>query len=346
MPHATTRDETVAHIRGLPSVPHPEIFGLHENADITCDQNETYAMFETVLSLQPRVSGGAGASTREETIEAAAKDIFEKVPEPFDIDQVGHKYPTDYGQSMNTVLTQECIRYNALLVVIRRTLREGLKALKGLVVMSPELEQVTDAIFDNRVPEMWASKAYPSLKPLSSWVLDLLERLKFIETWIANGPPPVYWISGLFFPQAFLTGTLQNFARKNQFAIDQVSWNFNVRDTMTFDNTKEAPTDGCYVTGFFLEGARWDYETHMLTESRPKELYTDFPLFWLEPAKDREDPKEGVYLCPAYKTLTRAGTLSTTGHSTNFVMYLEVPTDKPESHWINSSVALFTALMF
>ena len=346
MPHATTRDETVAHIRGLPSVPHPEIFGLHENADITCDQNETYAMFETVLSLQPRVSGGAGAASREETIEAAAKDIFEKVPEPFDIDQVGHKYPTDYGQSMNTVLTQECIRYNALLVVIRRTLREGLKALKGLVVMSPELEQVTDAIFDNRVPEMWASKAYPSLKPLSSWVLDLLERLKFIETWIANGPPPVYWISGLFFPQAFLTGTLQNFARKNRFAIDQVSWNFNVRDTMTFDNTKEAPTDGCYVTGFFLEGARWDYETHMLTESRPKELYTDFPLFWLEPAKDREDPKEGVYLCPAYKTLTRAGTLSTTGHSTNFVMYLEVPTDKPESHWINSSVALFTALMF
>jgi dynein heavy chain len=84
----------------------------------------------------------------------------------------------------------------------------------------------------------------------------------------------------------------------------------------------------------------------MLTESRPKELYTDFPLFWLEPKKDREDPKEGVYLCPAYKTLTRAGTLSTTGHSTNFVMYLEVPTDKPESHWINSSVALFTALMF
>jgi dynein heavy chain len=346
MPAARNRDETVVHIRGLPPVPHPEIFGLHENADITCDQNETYAMFDTVLSLQPRVGGGAGAASREEVIEAAAKDIFDKVPEPFDIDQVGHKYPTDYGQSMNTVLTQECIRYNALLVVIRRTLREGLKALKGLVVMSPELEQVTDAIFDNRVPEMWASKAYPSLKPLSSWVLDLLERLEFIDTWIANGPPPVYWISGLFFPQAFLTGTLQNFARKNQFAIDQVSWNFNVRDTMTFANTKEAPVDGCYITGFFLEGARWDYERHELTESRPKELYTDFPLFWLEPAKDREDPTEGVYLCPAYKTLTRAGTLSTTGHSTNFVMYLEVPTDKPESHWINSSVALFTALMF
>jgi dynein heavy chain len=201
MPMAKNREETVAHIMQMPGVPHPEIFGLHENADITCDQNETYALFETVLSLQPRVVGGAGLS-REAVIELAATDIFEKIPEPFDIDVVTHKYPTTYGQSMNTVLTQECIRYSALLEVILDTLKEALKALKGLVVMSPELEQVTDAIFDNRVPEMWTSKAYPSLKPLSSWVIDLLERLTFIDQWIENGPPAVYWISGLFFPQA------------------------------------------------------------------------------------------------------------------------------------------------
>jgi len=345
MPMAKNREETVAHIMQMPGVPHPEIFGLHENADITCDQNETYALFETVLSLQPRVVGGAGLS-REAVIELAATDIFEKIPEPFDIDVVTHKYPTTYGQSMNTVLTQECIRYSALLEVILDTLKEALKALKGLVVMSPELEQVTDAIFDNRVPEMWTSKAYPSLKPLSSWVIDLLERLTFIDQWIENGPPAVYWISGLFFPQAFLTGTLQNFARKNGFAIDQVTWNFNVEDGRTEANTPDAPASGCYINGFFLEGARWCYENHALAESKPKELYTEFPLFWLEPVKDRVDPTSGVFLCPAYKTLTRAGTLSTTGHSTNFVMYLEIPTNQTESHWINSSVALFTALMF
>jgi len=345
MPVAKNREETVAHIMQMPGVPHPEIFGLHENADITCDQNETYALFETVLSLQPRVVGGAGLS-REAVIELAATDIFEKIPEPFDIDVVTHKYPTTYGQSMNTVLTQECIRYSALLEVILDTLKEALKALKGLVVMSPELEQVTDAIFDNRVPEMWTSKAYPSLKPLSSWVIDLLQRLTFIDQWIENGPPAVYWISGLFFPQAFLTGTLQNFARKNGFAIDQVTWNFNVEDGRTEANTPDAPASGCYINGFFLEGARWCYENHALAESKPKELYTEFPLFWLEPVKDRVDPTSGVFLCPAYKTLTRAGTLSTTGHSTNFVMYLEIPTNQTESHWINSSVALFTALMF
>jgi len=333
-------------IKAMPLVPQPEIFGLHENADITCDQNETYSMFETVLSLQPRVNGSGGGLSREDVIEASARDIFERCPPPFDIDVVAHTYPTDYKQSMNTVLTQECIRYNALIVVMRLSLREGLKALKGLVVMSPELEAITNSIFDNQVPDSWAAKAYPSLKPLSSWVLDLLERIKFINTWIATGPPPVYWISGFFFPQAFLTGTLQNYARKHQIAIDTVQWNFNVQDSQTFDSTTEAPEDGCFVSGYFLEGARWDYAAHQLAESRPKELYTDFPMMWLEPKQNRVDPTGGYYMCPAYKTLTRNGTLSTTGHSTNFVMYMEVPSDKSESHWINSSVALFTALMF
>mmetsp|Transcript_14881 Transcript_14881/g.35929 ORF Transcript_14881/g.35929 Transcript_14881/m.35929 type:complete len:812 (-) Transcript_14881:260-2695(-) len=344
-PNCNTQADFVEFIKTLPQVPAPEIFGLHENADITCDQNETYAMFETVLSLQPRVNSGGGLS-REDVIEASAKDIFERCPPPFDIDQVHHQYPTDYNQSMNTVLTQECIRYNALIIVMRKSLQESLKALKGLVVMSPELEGVTNSIFDNQVPDMWGSKAYPSLKPLSSWVIDLLERIKFINQWIDKGPPPVYWISGLFFPQAFLTGTLQNYARKYQIAIDTVMWNFNVEDKKTFASQKTPPEDGCYVSGYFLEGARWDFEKHQLAESKPKELYTDFPMMWLEPKQHRVAPTEGFYECPAYKTLTRNGTLSTTGHSTNFVMYMEVPTDKSQSHWINRSVAVFTALMF
>ena len=82
-----------------------------------------------------------------------------------------------------------------------KSLKETIKAIKGLVVMSPELEAVASSMYDNQVPEMWAAKAYPSLKPLSSWVVDLLERTRFITTWITDGTPSVYWISGFFFPQ-------------------------------------------------------------------------------------------------------------------------------------------------
>jgi hypothetical protein len=53
-----------------------------------------------------------------------------------------------------------------------------------------------------QVPEMWAAKAYPSLKPLSSWATDLMERLSFVQDWVTKGVPACYWISGFFFPQA------------------------------------------------------------------------------------------------------------------------------------------------
>lgn len=105
------------------------------------------------------------------------------------------------------------------------------------------------------------------------------------------------------------------------------------------------PDDGCYITGLFMEGARWDDVAHRVGESRPKELFTPFPIIWLKPVQHRK-AAAGVYCCPVYKTLTRAGTLSTTGHSTNFVMDIELPSDKDESHWINRGVALFCSLAF
>lgn len=81
-------------------------------------------------------------------------------------------------------------------------------------------------------------------------------------------------------------------------------------------------------------------------ESRPKELFTEMPVVWLKPEQQRSKVEGGVYECPVYKTLTRAGTLSTTGHSTNFIMMLELPTALPASHWIIRGVALLTALAF
>ncbi|KAK9803422.1 hypothetical protein WJX72_010826 [[Myrmecia] bisecta] len=341
-----TAKEYLEHIKAYPAAPKPEIFGLHENADITCDQNETYEMFSTVLSLQPRVSSGTGVS-RDDTIMSLCESILAQVPALFDVDEVSRTYPTTYKQSMNTVLAQECIRYNGLLAAMGESLRETIKALKGLVAMSPALEAVANSIFDNQVPELWANKAYPSLKPLSSWVVDLLERDNFVRTWIRNGVPPVYWISGFFFPQAFLTGTVQNFARKYTFPIDTVSFEFQVMDELSVTSCQQGPEDGCYIRGLYMEGASWQSDTHRMGESRPKELFTEMPIIWLRPVQHRVPASVGTYYnCPVYKTLTRAGTLSTTGHSTNFVMYIEVPSSQPESHWINRGVALFTSLAF
>ncbi len=66
--------------------------------------------------------------------------------------------------------------------------------------------------------------------------------------------------------------------------------------------------------------------------------------FRLQPIKTSQARKAGSYECPLYKTSRRAGELSTTGHSTNFVMYLYLKCDEEEEHWIRRGTALITQL--
>ena len=124
------------------------------------------------------------------------------------------------------------------------------------------------------------------------------------------------------------------------------------------DGVDQMPDSGCIIYGPFLEGCRWNDDTGVLDESRPKELYTPMPCIWFKPGRNLESPvgpapffetidpqKRQVYACPLYKTIVRAGTLSTSGHSTNHVVEIMLPSDRPQSHWIKRSVALFCALM-
>jgi dynein heavy chain len=127
------------------------------------------------------------------------------------------------------------------------------------------------------------------------------------------------------------------------------------------DAQDHKPKDGAYMRGLFLEGARWSYEDHVLAESLPRELFVPMPFVHLEPKMRTDVPVvEGVpeqytgstsgtahvYMCPVYKTSFRQGTLSTTGHSTNFVMFIRVPMAKEhkQKHWIKRGVAMLTQL--
>ena len=102
------------------------------------------------------------------------------------------------------------------------------KAIKGFVVMNEQLEKMYNSFLNNQVPAMWSNVAYPSMKTLGSWVKDLKLRFEFITSWITNGNPRSFWLPGIFFPQGFLTGTLQVHARKYDLPIDELSFEFKV----------------------------------------------------------------------------------------------------------------------
>uniref|UniRef100_A0A8P0TGT1 Dynein axonemal heavy chain 3 n=1 Tax=Canis lupus familiaris TaxID=9615 RepID=A0A8P0TGT1_CANLF len=315
----------IDYLRNLPITAHPEVFGLHENADITKDNQETNQLFQGVLLTLPRQSGGSGKSPQE-----LAQDILSKLPNDFDLEMVVNLYPVVYEESMNTVLRQELIRFNRLTKVVRGSLINLGRAIKGQVLMSSELEDVFSSMIVGKVPAMWMAKSYPSLKPLGGYVADLLARLAFFQEWIDNGPPVVFWISGFYFTQSFLTGISQNYARKHTIPIDHIGFEFEV---------DVSPEDGAYIKGLFLEGARWDRKTMQIGESFPKILYDPLPIIWLKPGESAMFLHQNIYVCPVYKTSARRGILSTTGHSTNYVLSIELPTDRPQKHWINRGVA-------
>ncbi|XP_040611383.1 dynein heavy chain 3, axonemal [Mesocricetus auratus] len=326
----------IEYLRTLPITAHPEVFGLHENADITKDNQETNQLFQGVLLTLPRQSGGSGKSPQE-VVEELAQDVLSKLPSDFNLEEVMKLYPVVYNESMNTVLRQELIRFNRLTKVVRRSLIDLGRAIKGQVLMSSELEDVFNSMLVGKVPAMWAAKSYPSLKPLGGYVADLLARLAFFQEWIIKGPPVVFWISGFYFTQSFLTGVSQNYARKYTIPIDQIGFEFEVTTQET--TMENSPEDGAYIKGLFLEGARWDRKTMQIGESLPKILYDPLPIIWLKPGESALFQHQDIYVCPVYKTSARRGILSTTGHSTNYVLSIELPTDMPQKHWINRGVA-------
>ena len=138
------------YIKSLPFNEGPEVFGLHTNANISCALSETSALLETALGLQPRSSGDGGKSW-DSLLGELAEDILARMPPPFDVERALLDFPVRYSESMNTVLTQELIRFNGLAKIITKTLAEVIKAIKGLVVMSSELEQMGNSMVIGKV---------------------------------------------------------------------------------------------------------------------------------------------------------------------------------------------------
>ncbi|XP_043264608.1 dynein axonemal heavy chain 7 [Colletes gigas] len=228
LPKRHEYEDYIKQIEGIPLNPPPETLGLHMNAGITRDLELANNFFESMMLIQGTVTVG-DTSKQDEILLNIKKDIYDKMPALFDIEEAQKRYPVMYMESMNTVLIQELERYNTLLYEVRRSLDMLEKAVEGLIVMTPALEVLAIHILNAKIPPSWTKAcAYPTLKPLSGFVKDFLDRLNFFQKWLTEGMPKTFWISGFSFAHGFLTAATQNFARKYKIPIDQIDFDYKV----------------------------------------------------------------------------------------------------------------------
>ena len=351
------------YVEALPLDDDVALFGLHQNAKITCGLAEAASVLRTIVDIQPRLSSGGAAASAESTAASLAQRLAAELPSQLlrgealngSLGKLSSEGKVDVGAltSLQLVLLHELDRFNHLLLTVETTLRSLQLAIAGSLLMSDDLEKMLDSMMRGEVPAAWAKAAYPSLKPLASWFTDLQYRVDFVRRWLVGYRPPERFMLPYFFlPQGFLTGVLQMHARKHRTPIDFLSFSFTLLDEPTAEVLAAAaaegdgatftpmvpPEDGVLVEGLYLAGARYNRTLRMLQPPRPKQMVDPLPAVHFEPTEHRMRD-EADYECPLYKTSARAGVLSTTGASTNFVIALSMPSREPPKRWVRMGVA-------
>eukprot|EP01060_Flectonema_neradi_P004124 TRINITY_DN12705_c0_g1_i2.p1 TRINITY_DN12705_c0_g1~~TRINITY_DN12705_c0_g1_i2.p1 ORF type:complete len:4231 (+),score=761.72 TRINITY_DN12705_c0_g1_i2:111-12803(+) len=333
-------------ISELPRTDEPEVFGMHPNASLRYQLQESQQLLGTLLAIQPRASSKGTGISPEDMVKAKATEILGTLPDLLSLDDAGPTSLTTMENgipnSLSTVLRHEVEKYNKLLRQMRATLLELQKAIAGLTVLSESLDMMYIDFLNDQVPGLWSRVGYLSLKPLGAWMKDLVARVEHCKDWLKNGEPPSFWLPGLFSPHGFMTGILQGHARSNTVSVDILSFAFSI---LTIDRVEKGPQQGVYIHGLFADSFQYDRQKELMEDPIPGESYSSLPVVHLLP-EEHHKPSPGCFACPTYITTSRKGVLSSLGASTNFIICVETPTDRGSDHWIRKGAAMVCQLNY
>ncbi|GMH41526.1 hypothetical protein BSKO_09436 [Bryopsis sp. KO-2023] len=320
-------------IEGLPLVQSPEVFGLHANADISYYTNSTKTFWRDLISLQPRSGGGGSGISREDFIRNVARDIQDRIPEPFDLGllkkEIGIPSPTQ------VVLLQEVERWNKVITTMQASLKDLQRALSGEIGFSSQIEELADSLFNGQLPPLWAKLNPATEKMLGSWMLWFHRRYSQYKDWAEIGEPVVMWLSGLHIPETYIAALVQAACRDKGWPLDKSTLYTEVTRVTDPQAIKERPKSGCYVSGLYLEGADWDVEKGMMKRQSPKVLVTELPILQIIPTEASKLKLSNTFKAPVYVTQQRRNAMGV-----GLVFEADIATNEHPSHWVLQGVAL------
>ncbi|XP_031792253.1 dynein heavy chain 10, axonemal isoform X1 [Piliocolobus tephrosceles] len=334
IPVGDEKDKFVEAIEALPLANTPEVFGLHSNAEIGYYTQAARDMWAHLLELQPQTGESSSGISRDDYIGQVAKDIENKMPKVFDLDQVRKRLGTGISPT-SVVLLQELERFNKLVVRMTKSLAELQRALAGEVGMSNELDDVARSLFIGHIPNIWRRLAPDTLKSLGNWMVYFLRRFSQYMLWVTEGEPSVMWLSGLHIPESYLTALVQATCRKNSWPLDRSTLFTQVTKFQDVDEVNERAGQGCFVSGLYLEGADWDIEKGCLIKSKPKVLVVDLPILKIIPIEAHRLKLQNTFRTPVYTTSMRRNAMGV-----GLVFEADLFTTRHISHWVLQGVCL------
>jgi len=287
----------------LPSCDDPEVFGVHENVDVILRHRQAHEILRLLQSTQsatlwatPSLSnakmlaGGSpddpllgmglrhGDLAAEEPCQRVLTQLQQEIPWPRDdLDAFIH---SSSDQWLAAFLSRELASFNTLLRTIQDSLRALSDVLSGDSMTSEDLDAMSKAFREGRVPETWRAAAYPSRRALASWSADLCQRIAWFWQWAGQRDPPIcHWLSYFIFPRAFFTSILQGFSGGCGVNLEDLEFTHVVQSAINDPSeVTNPPMHGVYTFGTYIEGGRWDIHSHQIEDCRPGALSSRMPV--------------------------------------------------------------------
>ncbi|TRY93886.1 hypothetical protein DNTS_016033 [Danionella cerebrum] len=200
IPRCNHVEQYLQYIQGLPTYDTPEVFGLHPNADITYQSKLAKDVLDTILSIQPKDSSTGSGETREAMVGRLADDMLEKLPADFVPFEVKERLMSMGPlQPMNIFLRQEIDRMQRVIVLVRNTLSDLKLAIDGTIIMSENLRDALDCMYDARIPARWKKEITRASKGCA---LDRMVLCNEVTKWmkddITQPPAEGVYVYGLY----------------------------------------------------------------------------------------------------------------------------------------------------
>mmetsp|Transcript_3612 Transcript_3612/g.4815 ORF Transcript_3612/g.4815 Transcript_3612/m.4815 type:complete len:1018 (+) Transcript_3612:3935-6988(+) len=329
------------YIKSFPEKDSPVIFGLNVSADMTFRLNESQAMLNTLIDTMPKDAGGSSGRTKEDEVkDKLEQDLIKQLPPNF-VEQEykeklsGMQIPRGLDPNknvpLNIFLRQEIEQLQHVLGIVRKTMLDMVAAIDGTIIMTADLVNAINMVYDFRVPAKWQFQAGAEISwltpSLGGWIKGLIDRHYQLDNWLSKGSRPIsFWLTGFYNPQGFLTAAMQEVTRQHaegKWSLDAIEPKTEVQKEIIggedgrIEKTFQVPSEGVCVHGLYLEGAAWSRNEKKLEDQTSKDTFQAFPVIHFTaqstaaptdnrpPAGGRraqeQHPEKTHYSCPIYK---------------------------------------------